>query len=384
MRDSITGSETYSTALARFFRLFDLDAGGARIPAMEGLRAYAVGLTFCVHYFGAWLLYLRNINGAAYTPADLPRTTDKILVWLQFSQYGVYLFFILSGFLICRLVLASRTFSYPTFLWRRFLRIYPAFFVALVVGTMVFALHAGDRITLSTFMANMVFANGLRELNIVPILHQSWSLFYEVVFYIVFPIVLLLWPARPWRTPIGIVIAGLAFVYIPWWLGWGQAMFLLFFAGAAIARIDDARLSSFARRVPSLLVLAVYFAVTTIIAFKWVSDHVAIWLYAVAGVLLMIEVCYGNGWLTRMFAWQPLRRLGNVSYSMFLVHVIPVYFMVVYGPRVFPSNGLVPALIGAVIILAASLMLAAALFLVAEKPYFEAQRRRHAAPPLKK
>ena len=253
-----------------------------------------------------------------------------------------------------------------------------------MIGTLVFALHAGDRITLSMFMANMVFANGLRELNIIPILHQSWSLFYEVVFYIVFPIVLLLWPARAWRTPIGIVIAGLAFVYIPWWLGWGQAMFLMFFAGAAIARIDDARLSSFARRVPSLLVLAVYFAVTTIIAFKWVSDHVAIWMYMVAGVLLMIEVCYGNGWLTRMFAWQPLRRLGNVSYSMFLVHVIPVYFMVVYGPRVFPSNGLVPALIGAVIILAASLVLAAALFLVAEKPYFEAQRRRHAAPRLKK
>ena len=102
MTDSGKAGES---ALARFFRLFDLDAGGARIPAMEGLRAYALGLTFCVHYFGAWLLYLRNVNGAAYTPADLPRTTDRILVWLQFSQYGVYLFFILSGFLICRLVI---------------------------------------------------------------------------------------------------------------------------------------------------------------------------------------------------------------------------------------------------------------------------------------
>lgn len=384
MRDSIKSAEAKSGAMARFFHLFDLDAGGARIPAMEGLRAYAVGLTFCVHYFGAWLLYMRNLNGAAYTPADLPRVTDRILVWLQFSQYGVYLFFILSGFLICRLVLASRSFSYPTFLWRRFLRIYPAFFVALVIGTLVFALHAGDKITLRTFAANMVFANGVRELNIIPILHQSWSLFYEVVFYVAFPIVLLLWPARAWRTPIGIVIAGLAFVYIPWWLGWGQAMFVLFFAGAAIARIDDGRLRSFARRVPWTFVLALYFSVTTIIAFKWVSDHVAIWMYAIAGALLMIEVCYGNGWLTRMFAWQPLRRLGNVSYSMFLVHVIPIYFMVVYGPRVFPSNGLVPAMIGAVIMLAASLVLAAALFLVAEKPYFEAQRRRHAAPPLKK
>lgn len=380
MNDSTDHSES---ALARFFRLFDLDAGGARIPAMEGLRAYAVGLTFCVHYFGAWLLYLRNLNGAAYTPADVPRMTDRILIWLQFSQYGVYLFFILSGFLICRLVMDSRKFSYPTFLWRRFLRIYPAFFLALVIGTLVFALHAGDKITFRTFAANMVFLNGLRELAIVPILHQSWSLFYEVVFYILFPLVLLLWPARLWRTPVGIVIAGLAFVYIPWWLGWGQAMFLLFFAGATIARIDDVRLAAFAQRLPHWLVLGAYFAITTVIAFKWVGDHVAIWLYALAGSLMMIKVCFGNGWLTRLFAWRPMRRLGNISYSMFLIHVIPVYFMVVYGPRLSPSNGLAPALFGSLIVLFISLAMSAALFLVAEKPYFIAQRRRHAVPPHK-
>ena len=35
------------------FRVFDLETSGGRIPAMEGLRAYAVLLTFCVHYFGS-------------------------------------------------------------------------------------------------------------------------------------------------------------------------------------------------------------------------------------------------------------------------------------------------------------------------------------------
>ena len=66
---------------------------------------------------------------------------------------------------------------------------------------------------------------------------------------------------------------------------------------------------------------------------------------------------------------------------MFLVHVIPVYCLVAYGPRWLPSTGLLPALLGAVLILFASVVLAAALFLVAEKPYFNAQRRKHAAPP---
>ena len=42
------------------------------------------------------------------------------------------------------------------------------------------------------------------------------------------------------------------------------------------------------------------------------------------------------------------------------------------------SRGLAPALLGAALALAASLALAGILFLVAERPYFAAQRRRHA------
>ena len=44
------------------FSRFDLESSGGRIPAMEGLRAYAVLLTFCVHFFGAWMLQFRGID----------------------------------------------------------------------------------------------------------------------------------------------------------------------------------------------------------------------------------------------------------------------------------------------------------------------------------
>ena len=362
------------------FSRFDLEASGARIPAMEGLRAYAVLLTFCVHFFGAWLLQFRGIDTGATSLSDLPRNTDRVLAWLQMSPYGVYLFFILSGFLICRLVGNARHFSYPRFLWRRLCRIYPAFLLALALGIAVFSLYAGwAPFSWRGVIANVLLLNGVREFGVVPFLQQTWSLFNEIVFYLVFPMLLLLRPLGVWSVPWGVALAGIVLVYIPFALGWGQALYLLFFAGATAARFDDGRLSAFARRMPEWLVVILYLGVTTAIACKAVSDHVAIWLYALTGTLLVIQACYGTGWLNRLFAWRPMRRIGNVSYSLFLVHTVPIFFVVyVLGPTWFTSSGLAAALLGALVALVAALILAAILFLIAERPYFMAQRRKHA------
>jgi len=359
---------------------FDLETTGGRIPAMEGLRAYAVLLTFCVHFFGGFLLQFRGVDTALAAPLDLPRVTDRILAWLQISPYGVYLFFILSGFLICRMVGSARSFSYPRFLWRRICRIYPAFLLALALGVAVFAFYAGwAPFSWRGLAANVVLLNGIRELGVVPYLHQTWSLFNEMVFYIVFPALLLARPLGVWSSPWAMALAGIAVVYAPFALGWGQAVYLLFFAGAVAARCDDAALAAFARRIPQPLVALGYFLVTTLIGLKLVGDHLAIWLYAIAGTLFMISVCYGQGVLTRLFAWRPLRRLGNVSYSLFLTHTIPVFFVVyVFGPRWLPGKGLGPALATGVIAWTAAVVLAGILFLVAERPYFAARTRARA------
>lgn len=362
------------------FAAFDLETSGGRIPAMEGLRAYAVLLTFCVHFFGGFLLQFRGVDTALAAPLDLPRMTDRILAWLQISPYGVYLFFILSGFLICRMIGSARSFSYPRFLWRRIYRIYPAFLLALALGVAVFAFYAGwAPFSWRGLAANIVLLNGIRELNVVPYLHQTWSLFNEMVFYLVFPALLLARPLGVWSSPWAMALAGIVVVYTPFALGWGQAIYLLFFAGAAAARCDDTMLATFARRVSQPVVALAYFGVTTLIGLKLVGDHLAIWLYAIAGTLFMVSVCYGQGALTRFFAWRPLRRLGNVSYSLFLTHTIPVFFVVyVFGPRALAGNGLGPALVAGLIAWTAAVVLAGILFVVAERPYFMARTKARA------
>jgi peptidoglycan/LPS O-acetylase OafA/YrhL len=116
---------------------------------------------------------------------------------------GVDVFFVISGFLIARVIyqdISSGTYSVAKFYERRIRRIFPALFLvffATLAGAFAlrFPPEIGDvgRSTLSSifFVSNVLFCksasyfNGELEAN--PLLH-TWSLSVEEQFYIVFPI----------------------------------------------------------------------------------------------------------------------------------------------------------------------------------------------------
>ena len=72
---------------------------------------------------------------------------------LSFSRLGVYVFFVISGFLITQSL--ERSSSILSFYWKRFLRIFPAlvvviFITVFVVGPLLTTLHVGDYFKNST------------------------------------------------------------------------------------------------------------------------------------------------------------------------------------------------------------------------------------------
>jgi peptidoglycan/LPS O-acetylase OafA/YrhL len=111
-----------------------------------------------------------------------------------FGWAGVDVFFVLSGFLVGRLLLKEwqRTGSVdaPRFLKRRAFKIWPGYYAFLLVATIIHVrpLH-------SFFWQNL-----LNVQNYIPSsLSHTWSLAVEEQFYLALAALLTLWTARRWR-----------------------------------------------------------------------------------------------------------------------------------------------------------------------------------------
>lgn len=93
-----------------------------RIRPLDGLRGVAAGMVIVFHLWQAGFTDSFGLTGAA----------SRIFA---FGQTGVDLFFVLSGFLITRILLATKSAEgyFGTFYTRRILRIFPLYYLGLLI-----------------------------------------------------------------------------------------------------------------------------------------------------------------------------------------------------------------------------------------------------------
>lgn len=100
--------------------------------------------------------------------------------------YAVYAFFMLSGFLI--VYTHKDTFSIVSFLKKRFLRLYPMFWVCMSVTTIYMALIFPERMpTVKQFLFNITMFPTLFGSTAIDGVY--WTMPKEIIFYIIFAIV---------------------------------------------------------------------------------------------------------------------------------------------------------------------------------------------------
>lgn len=152
------------------------------IPELDGLRAVAVSLVLLDHF------------GSTGAFPSLWRVAP--LGWV-----GVDLFFVLSGFLITRILLATRTDSgyYRNFYIRRTLRIFPVYYcvLALIFATILLYHHGVEYRRLAEWgnpLGPWVYLGNFQMAlvgHIQPVLSLTpmWSLHVEEQFYLIFPLI---------------------------------------------------------------------------------------------------------------------------------------------------------------------------------------------------
>jgi len=324
-------------------------------------------LVFCVHAAGnaAFVGWGVDFQGASFTSVET--TAQRILFWLYRSHHGVFLFFVLSGFLIARMWLpreaaaaAHPAMSYRRFAWRRTLRIYPAFLITFA-ASLVFAATSGTWAAPDwpRVLGNLLFLNGAPGSHVAAFNIVTWSLFYEMTFYLAFPLVVM-----TVRNRAAVAIAGFAAPVVAVLLG-ADALVLcwsLLFAGVAVAHAGDGW-----PRVPVAVAVIAYLAITTLAAFDVLPPTIAIVAFAAAAATVLSLCVRGSNAVARIFETTPLRALGRISYSFYLVHwmiVVLVARAVEHASAVIATTTI---FLGG---FALSAIAAAVLWWVAERPYF--------------
>lgn len=155
-----------------------------RIQHIDAWRLIAVALVIMSHvvqYSHPW-----------YTAHIRP---DLVPLFWRFGNFGVQLFFCISGFVICRGMLSEQrqtgTVSLKSFYVRRFLRIVPPvalYMLALAAFSAagLIQMHPMEFARAAAFVCNVnVNACG-------SYLAHTWSLAYEEQFYVLFPVVFII------------------------------------------------------------------------------------------------------------------------------------------------------------------------------------------------
>lgn len=309
--------------------VYELSSTDRRVPAMEGMRGLAVILVFFVHF-------------DQLIAANLPHTSPswQVLHWAGLMGHsGVDLFFVLSGYLIYGMILSGRR-SMSSFLARRVQRIYPTFLfvmagylVALPFAPALSKIPHGGAHLLGYIIENLLLLPGLFA--IVPLITVAWSLSYEVFYYVALPLFCRIAQInrRTQITRVSVFI-GVAVLYALcckiWWnieLPWiplkpaQHIRLLMFIAGILVweaSAMAHGRLS-LDPKVEMAALLAVACAVVSIPALRGLIIP-ALTLFVAFGAMVSLSLGSPNGAISKLFSMTPLRWLGNMSYSYYLIH----------------------------------------------------------------
>lgn len=248
--------------------------------------------------------------------------------WLPGGFLGVDIFFVISGFLITRLIVADHAagqFSFRGFYMRRARRLLPAFFVTLlltwIAGWQVL-FPSELKAFASTSMAAVLSLSNYQlarsadyfspEAASNPLLH-TWSLAVEEQFYLLYPLPLVLCLHCQKRSR-GLIIAVAAILMVV--SGWYGSQSFYGLEGRAWELAVGCLIAALPLRTGRLSAwLGVALCAASLSMIK-------LPVLAVAGTALLIASRSGGPgtMLHSMFVLAPIRYLGRMSYSLYLVH----------------------------------------------------------------
>jgi peptidoglycan/LPS O-acetylase OafA/YrhL len=362
-----------------------------RIIPFEGLRGLAVLLVFFVHFNAAF--------GDALPHGSAMWSLGRVL-WAN-GNAGVDLFFLLSGYLIYGGLIAKPS-GYWKYLRRRVERIYPTFLAVFGIYLSLSLVFPGQskiadpgRGTVPYLIENLLLLPGV--FHIRPIVTVAWSLSYEFAFYLVVPILVgalaLRRRSSAARSRLFVILAvviGLAYTVVH-----SHLQVIMFVAGVLVFEQASVPRSRSRARVLALAAAVILGAAIPVlfvvelrpdVAHRFVAAGSAVPQLVRSGCLFggfgcLVLACLTPGSVPeRLMSWTPIRWLGNMSYSYYLLHGLTINAFAMVFDKVI---GMPPAMRAVeywalmAVALAATWVTSTILFVAVERPLsLQGSRRR--------
>jgi peptidoglycan/LPS O-acetylase OafA/YrhL len=331
-----------------------------RVAHLTGIRAVAALLVVGTH--------------AAYTTGKYTHGYWGLVS--SRMEIGVPIFFALSGFLLFRQWVKPAATGGPPpslsrYAWHRVRRIMPAYIITVLLAYLIYHFRTAGPNPGHTWMGllrnltlTQIYTDGYLGSYLHQGLTQMWSLAVEAAFYVALPplayVLLVLICRRRWQPKLLLgALAGLTVISPAWlilvhtdhWFPDGARLWLptylaWFLGGMMLAVLQAMGVRCYAFAAIPLATIC-YFIVSTPIAGAPTTSPATLGealyktvFYAVIATLALAPLALGDqGWYARLLATRPMVWLGEISYEIFLIHLVTMEFAMVYVVRAHVYTG---------------------------------------------
>lgn len=320
---------------------------------MSSNRVYFPNLNG-IRFLAALVVIIHHVEMGKYWFGQ-PNIYRNSFVGGVFGQLGIILFFVLSGFLITYLLLEehrrTQTIAIKDFYKRRILRIWPVYYLIVILSLFVFPKigfmdipgfteHINEgfwvkTLAYMTFLPNVAYDAYAH----IPYATQTWSVGVEEQFYLLWPVLMLFAIKRNKIMPvllgtIGIYLAIKIAVIIPYAQDMSNLkaeklwLFVDHFSIDCMAIGGIAAYILFNKKEKILNILFnkyLQIAIYVILAIITVKGLVLPWFnqewYALIFAVLILNLAANKKSIVNL-EYKPLNYLGKISYGLYMYHNI--------------------------------------------------------------
>jgi len=331
-----------------------------RVASLTGIRAVAALLVVGTH---------ASYSSGKYTHGYWGLVGARL-------EVGVPIFFVLSGFLLFRPWVRSAARGGPPpslsrYARHRVRRIMPAYVITVLIAYVLYQFrdagpNPGHTWTglLRNLTLTQIYARGYLGKYLHQGLTQMWSLAVEAAFYVLLPLLayllLVLVCQRRWQPRLLLAcVAGLMLIS-PAWLAlvhtdrwfpdsarlWLPTYLAWFLAGMLLAVLQATGARCYAFVAIPLAIISFFIVATPIGGAPTTSPTamtealVKTMFYAAIAALAVGPLALGDqGWYSQLLASRPMVWLGEISYEIFLIHLITMELVMAYVLRYHVFTG---------------------------------------------